>query len=165
MKKYISMAPNVFMYELCLPHHTNASQHPRSVQLNQNVFHHSQPKSKFLLVINATPASSTRQSNQQSDQKQKNLGASGAALHATVEIKCSGRFARAPSPAPRGHQPPPAPLVPGTAHTARPHTCPCGVSCERQPLAGSRARWRWGRRGSGGGPGHRGRTCRPCRTA
>ena len=42
---------------------------------------------------------------------------------------------------------------------------PSCVPCERQPLGGSRARWRWGRPGSGGGPGRRGRTCMPCRTA
>uniref|UniRef100_A0A0A9AML7 HYD1 n=1 Tax=Arundo donax TaxID=35708 RepID=A0A0A9AML7_ARUDO len=152
------MAPNVFMYELCLP-------------LPYKCFTISMAcitKSKCVPKSNScwcpTPRLPVTENRINKATKNKNLGASGAAL-AAVDIKCSGRFARAPSPVPPGHQPPPVPLVPGTAHTARPHTCPCGVSCERQPLAGSRARWRWGRRGSGGGPGRRGRTCRPCRTA
>nr|ACN35054.1 unknown [Zea mays] len=43
-------------------------------------------------------------------------------------IRWSGRFARAPFPARPGHRPPPAPLVPGRAHTGRPQNCPYGVS-------------------------------------
>jgi hypothetical protein len=53
----------------------------------------------------------------------------------------------------------------GTAHMAHLRTCPCDVSGGRRRPAGSRARWRWAPPGSGGGPGRRGRTCTPSRTA
>jgi len=124
-KKNNSMAPDFSMYPRCPPT-------PDLTNVHYNIHAPNNQPNQFLVVLDSPTIESTKKRPKTKILERSPPRAPLRSVHAAaapVEVTCPGcGFARAPSPARPGHQPPPAPLVPGRAHTGRPRTCPCGGS-------------------------------------